>query len=315
MNILVTGGAGFIGSHLIDYLISEGNCIVCVDDLSLGRMENIQHHIGSPNFKFIKLDILNKPKINRVFRENKFECVFHMAANSDIQMSSKYMNVDFEKTFLTTYRVLECMENNDVREIVFASSSAVYGESNVLLSEDAGPLRPISFYGAAKLCCEAYISAACNSHNIKAWIIRFPNVVGERATHGVVFDFINKLKKNPKELVILGDGKQQKPYLYVKDLVAAVIFAWKNSNQRLNYFNISIDSSTTVTRIAESVTKQMGLKDVKFVYTGGDRGWVGDVPRFQYDTSRINKLGWKAKKTSDQAVEIAVGAVLGKQIQ
>lgn len=311
MNILVTGGAGFIGSHLIDYLINEGNHVVCVDDLSLGRMENIQHRQDHPRFEFIKFDILNKSELNRLFKRKKFDCIFHMAANSDIQIGGEYMNVDFEKTFLTTYNILECMKNNDIKDIVFASSSAIYGDHDGLLSEDTGPLCPISFYGAAKLCSEAYISAACENHHTKAWIIRFPNVVGERATHGVVFDFINKLKRNPKELVILGDGKQQKPYLYVKDLVEAMLFIWKNSNDAFNCFNVSVGSSTTVTRIAEIVVEEMELKGVKFTYTGGKCGWVGDVPKFQYDLTKISKSGWKANKTSDEAVRIAVKAELG----
>lgn len=313
MNVIVTGGAGSIGSHLIDYLMQDGNGVVCVDDLSLGRLHNIQHHMGTPHFKFIELDILDKRDFQRVFKQNEFDCVFHMAANSDIQMGAKYMSVDLQRTFLTTYNVLEAMKNHGVKNIVFASSSAVYGENNQLLSENTGPLHPISFYGAAKLAAEAYISACCTNHNIRAWIIRFPNVVGGRATHGVVFDFIKKLKKNPKELVILGDGRQNKPYVYVKNLVEAIIFAWKNSNDTLNCFNVSVDSTTTVTRIAEIVVKEMGLKDVKFIYTGGTQGWVGDVPQFQYDISKISELGWKAKRSSDEAIRIAVRAELGKE--
>jgi len=312
MNVLVTGGAGFIGSHLIDSLIEEGNHVVCIDDLSLGRVENIEQHLNNPRFKFIKLDILKRPELHRLFKENKFECVFHMAANSDIRMGARYMNIDLERTFLTTYSILENMKNHHVRNIVFPSSSAIYGEAERLLSENSGPLRPVSFYGAAKLCSEAYISAASENYGIKAWIIRFPNVAGERATHGAIFDFINKLKKNPEELVILGDGKQQKPYLYVKDLIEAILFVWKNSNERLNCFNVAADSFTTVTRIAEIVAEEMELKDVKFTYTGGDRGWTGDVPRFRYDISKVNKLGWKADRSSDEAVRIGVRAMLGK---
>jgi UDP-glucose 4-epimerase len=312
--ILVTGGAGFIGSHLIDYLMQDGNSVVCIDDLSLGRLENIQHHTSSPHFKFIKLDILNKEEFVRMVRENEFDCVFHMAANSDIQMGTKYMNVDLQRTFLTTYNVLEAMKNHSVKNIIFASSSAVYGELNKQLSENSGPLFPISFYGAAKLASEAYISASCGNNNMKAWIIRFPNVVGDRATHGVVFDFINKLKKNPQKLVILGDGRQKKPYVYVRDLVEAMLFAWNNSNDTLNCFNVSVDSTTTVTRIAEIVVEEMELRDVKFIYTGGSRGWVGDVPRFQYDISKITTLGWKAKRSSDEAIRTAVRAELGKEV-
>ena len=307
---LITGGAGFVGSHLTDYLIKENNKIVCVDDLSLGKEENIKHHKDNPLFEFIKLDILKKEKLNEIFKENKFDCVFHLAANSDIEAGSKNLSIDLEKTFMTTFNVLECMKNNNVKQIVFSSTSAVYGELNKKLDEDAGPLFPISFYGASKLSSEAYISAFCENFDIKAWIVRFPNVVGERTTHGAIHDFIKKLEKNRKELIILGDGKQKKPYLYVKDLVEGLLFVWKNSDEKINYFNLGVNSSTTVDKIAEIVVKHMGLKNVKFNYTGGDRGWVGDVPRFNYDISKINRLGWKAKRTSDEAVELAVKSEL-----
>jgi UDP-glucose 4-epimerase len=313
MNILVTGGAGFIGSHLIDYLIKDGHNVTCIDDLSLGKEKNVKEHIGQKNFRLVKIDILNKNILNEVFKENKFECVFHFAANSDISRGFKYINVDLEKTFMTTVNILECMKNNNVKKIVFASSSAIYGELNKVLREDTGPLFPISFYGAAKVSSEAYISVFCANYEIKAWIFRFPNVVGERATHGVVYDFINKLKKNPKELVILGDGKQNKPYIYVKDLVDGIIFAWKNSNNKINCFNLGVSSTITVTKIAKIVVEEMGLKNVKFVYTGGARGWAGDVPKYKFDFSKIKKLGWKANlETSEDAIREAVRCELDK---
>lgn len=306
MRILVTGGAGFIGSHLVDCLLEEGHSVVCVDDLSLGRLENIKHHENNSKFKFVKLDILNKSELDNVFRENKFGCIFHMAANSDIQLGGEFMNVDLERTFLTTYTILESMKNHTVKDIVFASSSAVYGELYEQLSEDTGPLFPVSFYGAAKLASEGYISAACTNFDMKAWIIRFPNVVGERTTHGVIYDFINKLRKTPKELIILGDGEQEKPYLYVKDLVETMLFVWKNAKESLNCYNVATDSATKVKRIAEIVTEEMGLKDVRFNYTGGVRGWIGDVPRFEYDISRLRLLGWETPRSSDDAVRLAV---------
>ncbi len=312
MNILVTGGAGFIGSHLCDMLLEEGHRVVCVDDLSLGRLENIAHHTGNPLFSFIELNILKTDQLNTVFKEHGFEHVFHMAANSDIQQGASDLNIDLEKTFMTTFSILQCMKNNAVKNIVFASSSAVYGENTAPLTEDTGPLFPISFYGAAKLASEAYISAACENVGIRAWIFRFPNVVGERATHGAMFDFIKKLQQNPHKLEILGDGTQTKPYLYVKDLVDGIMFGWKNAHDALNYFNLGVDSATDVTTIAEIVVEEMGLADVEFIYTGGDRGWVGDVPKFQYSLRKINALGWTARRTSDEAVRCAVQAELGK---
>lgn len=309
MKILVTGGAGFIGSHIIDYLLKEHE-IVCIDDLSLGRIENIKHNKSNPRFKFVKMDILKKNPLEKIFRENKFDCVFHMAANSDIQEGAANLEIDLKKTFMTTFNVLLCMKDNNVKNIVFASTSAIYGEQEKQLSEDTGSLFPISFYGAAKLSSEAYISAFSANFGINAWIFRFPNVVGERATHGVIFDFIKKLQKNPSELVILGNGEQEKPYMYVKDLVEGIIFGWKNSNERINCFNLGVSTATKVHKIAETVVRRMGLRNVELKYTGGDRGWVGDVPQFSYDISKINKLGWKARRNSNEAIDMAVDAQL-----
>lgn len=306
MHILVVGGAGFIGSHLIDKLIELGHNVVCVDDLSAGKKEFIEQHINKRTFDFIELDATDISALNNVFGSYAFDCVFHMAANSDIQAGLKNTQIDLQRTFMTTYNILVCMCKNNVKNIVFASSSAIYGELNDNLHEDSGPLFPISFYGAAKLASEAYISAASANFNIKSWIIRFPNVVGERMTHGVIFDFINKLRNNPKELVILGNGEQKKHYLYVKDIVDAILFARENSDETVNCFNVAAESTTTVTRIAEIVVEEMGLGNVSFRYTGGDRGWPGDVPRFKYDISRILKLGWRPSCMSDEAVRKAV---------
>ena len=306
MHILVTGGAGFVGSHLIDFLLADGHSVVCIDDLSLGKPENIAHFEDSDGFEFRKLDILNKDDFGDIFKKNRFDCVFHMAANSDIQLGGQFLNVDFERTFLTTYTVLESMKEHGIKDIVFASTSAIYGELSGKLSEVSGPLCPVSFYGAAKLASEGYISAACTNFSMRAWVVRFPNVIGERTTHGVIYDFINKLQNNPKELIILGNGQQEKPYLYVKDLVQTILFVWKNMKENFNCCNVSVDSASKVTRIAEIVVEEMGLKDVKFNYTGGDRGWVGDVPKFEYDISKLKALGWKSLRSSDDAVRLAV---------
>ena len=309
--ILVTGGAGFVGSHLIDRLLAKGYFVVCIDDLSLGRVSNIGHHLGNGRFKFIQMDMLDRTRLRRVFRRFGFGCVFHMAANSDIQKGWRCPETDLEKTFLTTFAALECMRLEKVKEIVFASSSAIYGELDERLKENSGPLFPASFYGAAKLASEGYIAASCAA-GMKAWIIRFPNVIGERATHGVMYDFVRKLKKDPRRLVILGNGKQKKPYLYVKDVVDGILFAWRNSNKPVNCFNLGVTDSTSVSEIAGIVTEAMGLENVRLQYTGGAKGWVGDIPRFSYDVSKLAKLGWKAKKTSTESVRHAIKAYLGE---
>lgn len=313
MQILVTGGAGFIGSHLADRLIADGHNVVCIDDLSLGRFENIEHLSNNPNFQFIKVDMLDKTAYDEAFKKYRFDAVYHLAANSDIQEGAKFPHIDLEKTFITTYNTLELMKQYNVQQIIFSSSSAIYGMLNKPLSEDAGPLFPISFYGASKLCSEAFITAYCENTNLRAWIFRFPNVVGERLTHGVIFDFVNKLKQDPKKLQILGNGKQKKPYLYVKDLVDGIVFGWRNSKDKINCYNLGVDTSTSVNKIARIVVEVMGLNGVEFSYTGGDKGWLGDVPCFKYDLTKINKLGWKALRTSDDAVRLSVQNYLDKE--
>ena len=235
--------------------------------------------------------------------------MFHLAANSDIQKSFESPATDFQLTLTTTFNVLQCMMKHKVRDIVFASTSAIYGDSSALLGEDHGPLFPVSHYGAAKLASEGFISSFAENYGLNAWICRFPNVVGERTTHGILHDFIKKLVKDPHRLEVLGDGNQNKPYLYVKDLVDAILFCWTRAKDKLNYFNIGVDSRTRVKRIVEIVTSNMGLAP-DIVYTGGDRGWVGDVPEFSYDLTKITKLDWKPRYTSDEAVDTAVKAIL-----
>jgi UDP-glucose 4-epimerase len=311
-NILVTGGAGFIGSHLVDLLLDKGHFVVAVDNLSLGRVENIGHNLDNSNFVFFRANLLNKCEIKEIFEKYRFDVIFHLAANSDIAKSHENPEIDLENTFLTTYSVLEMMRSYNVKEIVFASTSAIYGETKKKIDENFGPLFPVSHYGAAKLASEAFISSFAENYGFKAWIIRFPNVVGERATHGVIFDFINKLKKDSERLEILGDGNQNKPYLYVKDLVEALVYIWEKADEKINYFNVGVDSRTTVTTIAKIVCEEMGLSP-QFIYTGGDRGWIGDVPEFNYSLEKVHSLGWNAKRSSDEAVRLAVKAILGKK--
>lgn len=310
MKILVTGGAGFIGSHLVDALLAQGNSVVAYDNLSLGRESNLDEAKKNPDFKFIKGDILDKQTFFKVFDDNNFDIVFHMAANSDIAKSHSNPDVDFDNTLKTTYNTLLAMKEFGVKNLVFASTSAIYGDSHgAVIDELYSPLFPTSHYGAGKLASEGFIASFAENYGIQTLITRFPNVVGERATHGVIFDFIKKLKKNPTELEVLGNGMQFKPYLYVKDLVNAILFVKENSNDKINYFNIGVESRTRVKTIAETVIEEMGL-DAKIRYTGGDRGWIGDVPEFNYCLDKIHNLGWSAKITSDEAVKKSVKYIL-----
>lgn len=219
--------------------------------------------------------------------------------------------VDYNLTFNTTFNILQMMKEFKVKKLFFASTSAIYGESYDVLNEDYGPLQPVSNYGAGKLASEAFISAFSSTYKIQTWITRFPNVVGERFTHGVIYDFIHKLQKNPKELEVLGNGEQCKPYVYVKDLVAGILYVIDHASADYNVYMLGADSRTKVKEIAAMVIEEMGL-DATIRYTGGDRGWVGDVPEFRYNLDKVNSLGWKAAYTSNEAVRLAIQKALGK---
>jgi len=308
MKCLVTGGAGFIGSHLVDKLIEKNNDVTVLDNLSSGKEEFIEHHMKNDKFSFIKADLIDKEVLIDKIRD--IDVVFHIAANPDVRLGATKPDIA-RKDIIATYNLLDAMRVNDINKIVFSSSSTIYGETPAFpLKEDYGPLLPISVYGAAKLASEGLISSFCHSFDMQGWIYRFANVVGVRGTHGVLVDFINKLRKNPNELEILGDGRQKKPYLYVTECVDGIIFGFEKSNDQLNIFNLGCNSTTDVTRIGELVVEEMKLNDVKFNYTGGKRGWKGDVPHFQFDIGKIEKLGWKPSYSSDEVVRLAIKDLL-----
>lgn len=307
MKVLVAGGAGFIGSHLIDALLKENHIVICIDNFFIGTKENIKHLKENKNFVFYEQDLCDISKLKIVFEKEKIDYVFHLAANSDIQASAKNPIIEYNNTYTTTFNILECMRIYDVKNIFFASTSAVYGEKNgVDVAETNTTLEPISYYGASKLGSEAIINAYTYMNNYKTLIFRFPNVIGPRLTHGVIFDFIKKLRNNPNELEILGDGNQTKPYMYVYDLVDAIIKFKDRVGDGVTIYNIGVNSHTSVTKIADIICDKMGLKDVKYNYTGGTGGWKGDVPKFSYNLDKIHSAGWKAKYTSDKAVEATV---------
>jgi UDP-glucose 4-epimerase len=309
MKAFVTGGAGFIGSHLVDKLISKGDFVTVYDNLTSGKKQFLEQHMKNDKFTFIEADLLDLARLKKEIKD--YDVIFHIAANPFVRLGEKQTRLDLEQGAIVTYNTLEAMRVNNIKKIVFSSSSVVYAETPpIAIPEDYGPTLPISFYGAGKLAAEGLISAFCGTFGFQAWIYRFANVVGIRGTHGVIVDFIDKLRKNQKELEILGDGNQQKPYLYVSDVVDGMIHGFEHSNEQINLFNLGCDSNTTVTRIAEMVVEEMGLKDVEFKYTGGKRGWAGDVPRFQLDASKMNKLGWKERYTSDEAVRKAIREIL-----
>ena len=307
MNILVAGGAGFIGSHLIDRLIEQGHTVICADKLIMGD-QNIRHLNNNRKFKFFNVELSEQDKTDTLFIENNINIVYHLAANSDIQKGSKEPGIDFNDTFLTTKALLEGMRKTEVKKLFFASTSAVYGEIlDVDLTETTGGLMPVSYYGGAKLASEALISSYTSMCDMSAVVCRFPNVIGPRLTHGVIYDFIKKLQDDSTGLEILGNGTQCKPYIYVFDLIDAIMHLTSKWNLGLQVYNLSSNSEgTTVTEIADIVVEEMGLKNVKYNYTGGERGWKGDIPRFRYNISKILSTGWKPRYTSNAAVRQSV---------
>lgn len=309
--ILVTGGAGFIGSHLCDALIARDHRVTVVDNLVLGTKRNIAHLLSNPNFRFIETDVLDDAVMHAVFEQGNFDMVYHLAANSDIQKGGQDPMVDYQMTFNTTFQILQYLKEFHIRKFFFASTSAIYGETRDVLHENYGPLCPVSNYGAGKLASEAFISAFSSMYHIQTWITRFPNVVGERFTHGVIYDFIHKLQQNPHELLVLGNGEQCKPYVYVKDLVNGILYVTVHASELYNVYLLGSNTRTKVRDIAAMVIEEMGL-DARIRYTGGDRGWVGDVPEFRYDLSKINALGWQAAHDSDASVRLAIQKALGK---
>jgi UDP-glucose 4-epimerase len=307
---IVTGAAGFIGSHLTDAILARGCRVIGIDDLSLGTRSNLEQTVASERFTLVVADLNAVDDVCRqvdVARAGMtIDTLWHLAANSDIQAGVADADVDLTRTFLTTYSALRLCRRFGIRNVVFASTSAVYGELPGPLTEDAGPLFPISNYGAMKLASEAALSAALT--DVLEWlaIVRFPNVVGSRSTHGAVHDFLAKLAATPERLVVLGDGTQQKPYLHVADLVRAMLHIRDRAPGPIAYYNVGDGkTSTSVADIARIVIDRAS-PGAEIAYTGGSRGWAGDVPRFQYDTTKIESLGWRPSMTSSEAITRAV---------
>ena len=311
-NILVTGGAGFIGSHLARRLLSDGHKVVVADDFTLGSREKIVSCFTESGFTLAELDVAETDRLEELMSEHRISYVYHLAANSDIKKSEGNPMIDYDKTFQTTYSVLEAIRRTGCKKMFFASTSAVYGDKpGTRLAENTGGLAPVSYYGGAKLASEAFISAYAQMNDFEVLVFRFPNVIGPGLTHGVIFDFIEKLRNNPGELEILGDGTQCKPYLYVLDLVDAIVSFSRKRREKVEIFNIGVDTATTVNEIADMVCGHLGLSDVSYRYTGGSVGWKGDVPAFQYDLSKIYEAGWRPAHNSNESVKATLDSLRG----
>lgn len=307
MKIIVTGGAGFIGSHVVDRLIEENHEVVVLDNLSSGNEKFIAPHLGNDNFRFHKVDLLHDDVAD--FFEGADE-VWHLAANPEVRIGAENTQIHLEQNVIATYNVLEAMRLQEVRRILFTSTSTVYGEADQLPTPEEYPTIPISLYGASKLAGEALIASYCHTFDMHAWIYRFANVIGRRSTHGVIYDFINKIRSNPTELEILGDGTQTKSYIYVTDCIEAMLAGLQATGKnRVHVFNIGTNDMTSVMRIAELVCEAMHTTPA-YKFTGGKRGWIGDVPIMLLDASKLNSLGWEQRYTSEEAVKKAIQDLL-----
>ncbi len=313
---LVTGGAGFIGSHLVDGLMKERVHVTVLDDLSSGRQKNIEGWLNHEQFRFIEGDLKNLRDVEEA--GESVELVFHLAANPEVQVGETDPSIHFEENLMATFNVLETMRKSaSMKNLVFTSTSTVYGEAAVMPTpEDYGPLIPISTYGASKLGCEALVCSYAYTFGLRALILRIANIVGPRATHGVIIDFIDKLGADPNKLKILGDGTQKKSYLHVEDCVGAFLhlaLRFFQTQDKVAIYNVGSLDQITVGKIAEIVVDALGLQDVQFAFTGGvdgGRGWRGDVKVMLLSVEKLLKTGWKPKCTSEQAVRRATKEIL-----
>ena len=305
---VVTGGAGFIGSHLVDALVARGDKVLVIDNLSSGERSNLNVHLESAAVELLVADLLGDGWQARLAGADR---VYHVAADPDVRGGASSPDAMFSESVVATERVLEAMRQYGVPEIAFTSTSTVYGEASVIPTpEEYTPMEPISVYGAGKLAAEALISAWCHSFGMRAFVFRFANIVGERSNHGVSWDFIHKLRADPVVLEILGDGRQTKSYLEVHACVDAFLHVCDHATATVNTVNIGSEDWIDVVTIADLVTEAMGLAGVEYRFTGGDRGWVGDVPRMQLAIDRLKALGWRPPLGSRESMEVAVRAQL-----
>ena len=315
-SVLVTGGAGFVGSHLVDRLMRMGCSVRVIDNLSGGGLDNVKGWLGDSRFEFVRGDLKDLSVAEKAVEG--VEVAFHLAANPEVRVAEVDPSIHFRENLLTTFNVLESMRKSETAGlIVFFSSSTVYGEPVVFPTcEDYGPLLPISVYGASKLGCESLISSYCHTFGVRGLIFRLANVVGGRSSHGVIVDFVRKVQENPRELEILGDGNQSKSYLHIEDCVDAVFIALRHfldEKKALEIYNVGSLDKVDVKRIAEIVGEEIGLEDLEFRFTGGvdgGRGWRGDVKTMLLSVDKLLSVGWRPRFNSEEAVRLSCRELL-----
>jgi UDP-glucose 4-epimerase len=300
LRVFVTGAAGFIGSNLVDRLLTNGHQVIGFDNLSTGHKEFLQTALESESFNFIQGDLLDKPALFAAMK--KVDMVFHLAANADVRFGTQHPSKDLEQNTISTFNVLEAMRENEIRRIVFSSTGSVYGEARVFPTPEDAPF-PIqtSLYGASKLACEGLIEAYCEGFGFKAFIFRFVSILGERYSHGHVFDFYQKLNLDSTKLSVLGDGHQKKSYLYVQDCIDAILLAVEQENGDVQIYNLGTDDYCEVDQSIRWICDHLELNP-RLEYTGGERGWVGDNPFIFLDCSRMRGLGWEPRVSIQDGV-------------
>jgi len=296
----VTGGAGFIGSNLVDRLLAAGHSVTAYDNFSTGQRRFLETALPHPRFKLVEADLLDLPALTEALRGH--DMVFHLAANADVRFGADHPRRDLEQNTIATHNVLEAMRQTGVKQIAFASTGSVYGEPAVFPTPEDAPF-PVqtSLYGASKLAGEALIEAYCAAFGFRAFIFRFVSILGERYSHGHVFDFLHQLRADPAHLTILGDGQQRKSYLYVQDCISAILTAIQRCEQSVNLFNLGAENFCTVNDSVGWISNRLGVSPAR-TYTGGQRGWIGDSPFIFLDTARIRALGWRPTLSIEQAV-------------
>ena len=300
MKAFVSGGAGFIGSNLVDRLLDVGHEVTVYDNLSTGLLQFLKNARDFDRFRLVEGDLLDEGSLSEAIAGHEF--VFHLAANADVRFGTEHPRRDLEQNTIVTNNVLEAMRKNGISKIAFASTGSVYGDATVIPTPENAPF-PIqtSLYAASKLAGEGLIAAYCGGFGLQSWIFRFVSILGERYTHGHVFDFYRKLKQNPSRLEVLGNGKQRKSYLYIQDCIDAMLFALEKSNESVNVLNLGVDGYCEVNDSIGWICEELGVSP-KLEYSGGDRGWIGDNPFIFLDTSKIRDLGWKPKLSIQEGV-------------
>ena len=299
-NMVVTGPAGFIGSHLVDRLLEHGHKVTGIDNFSTGQRRFLEGSLAHPNFRLIECDLLEFYLLKDAFAGA--QVVFHLAANADVRGGVHHPHKDLQQNTIATFNVLEAMRAHGIKDIIFSSTGAVYGEATVVPTPENGPF-PIqtSLYGASKLACEGLIQAYCEGFGFKSWIFRFVSILGERYSHGHIFDFYKKLLENPDELLVLGDGRQKKSYLHVRDCIDAMLFSMDKFNEKVNVLNLGANEYCEVNNSVAWITEYLKVKP-NLKYSGGKRGWIGDNPFVFLDTGKVNNAGWKPKFTIKDSI-------------